>query len=36
MLSAVNALEQDNERLKLINDRLKVGYKTLISYSKKA
>ena len=36
MLSAVNALEQDNERLKLINDHLKVGYKTLISCSKKA
>ena len=36
MLSVVNALEQDNERLKLITYHLKVGYKTLISCSKKA
>lgn len=36
LLSAINALEPDNERLKVINYRLKVEYKTLISCSKRA
>lgn len=36
IVSAINALEPDNERLKVINYRLKVEYKTLISCSKRA
>ena len=36
LLSAINALEQDNERLRVINYLLKVEYKTLISRSKRA